>query len=141
MTTPTPSDEQLAQSNLQPPHDDAASMQEYIEQAVAGYYVAGNSGAAITLDYRNGKNQLVTLNASAPTITVAHVPPGMRELNILLVQDGSGSRLLPTFSPAANYGAAGAPTLSTVAGKRDLLQFMTYDSGASLLLKSAVKGF
>lgn len=124
-----------------PVHDDSESNALAVDQAVAGYFNAGNSGSAITLDYRNGKTQLVTLTASAPTITVAHIPPGARELTLILAQDATGSRLIPTFSPAPNYGTAGAPTLTTTASKRDILKFTTTDSGVTLLFQSAVKGF
>lgn len=142
MTTPTPADIQIAQSNLTPPHADSESIQEYVEQAVAGYYVVGNSGATPTVDYRNGKTQLITLNASAPAIALKNVPPGRRELELILAQDATGSRLIPTFTgTTVNYGTAGAPVLTTTASKRDLLKFVTYDSGLTLLFQSIVKGF
>lgn len=124
-----------------PVHVDSASIQADIDQQVAGYFNAGNSGAAITLDYRKGRVQKVVLTASAPTITVTHVPPGARSLRLLLTQDATGTRLLPTFVPAANYGVAGAPTLSTAANKIDLLDFLSVDSGASLLAMPPTKGF
>lgn len=142
MTTPTPADIQLAQATKPPPHLDSYSVQEYIEQAVAGLYVIGNSGAACQFDYRKGATQLITLSASAPVITLAFVPPGERTIRLILAQDATGTRLMPTFAgTVVNYGTAGAPTLTTTASKRDILTFNTYDAGATLLFQGAVKGF
>lgn len=125
-----------------PFHVDSVSVPLAIDAAVGGYVNAGNSGAAITIDFRLGKTQLITLTASAPVITLGHVPSGARELKLILAQDATGSRLMPTFAgTTVNYGTAGAPTLTTTASKRDILTFITYDGGATLLFISAVKGF
>lgn len=113
-------------------------------QADAGvqFFDAGNSGAAITLDYRNGEVQRVTLNASAPAITVTHMPAGhYARLRLYLKQDGAGSRLLPSFVPSANYGVAGAPTLSTTAAKTDVLDLTSVDGGTTLQVLTVSKGF
>lgn len=113
-------------------------------QADAGvpFFDAGNSGAAITLDYRNGEVQRVILTASAPTITITHLPAGhYARLRLYLKQDATGSRLLPTFAPAANYGTAGAPTLSTAANKTDVLDLTSVDAGATLQVLTVSKGF
>lgn len=124
-----------------PVHDDSVSNAEALDLAVAGYNSAGNSGAAITLDLRKGLTQQVVLSASAPTITIGNVPTGARRIRILLKQDATGSRLLPTFSPAVNYGATGAPTLSTAAAKIDVLDLLSTDGGTTLLCTGRSLGF
>lgn len=121
-------------------HLDAASVSAAIDQGVAGYVDAGNSGAAKTLDLRLAANQKLTLTASAPTVTLANGGTGTaRRVRLLLTQDATGTRLLPTFVPAANYGAAGAPTLTVTAAKIDMLDFVLVNG--SLYFLGAVKGF
>lgn len=101
----------------------------------------GNSGAAKAINFGNGEVQKLTLTASAPTITVTGLVAGQHaEMTLLLAQDATGTRLLPTFSPAADYGSVGAPTLTTTANKVDVLKLVSYD-GVSIDYSVVGKGF
>jgi hypothetical protein len=82
--------------------------------------------ATIAWDMSAGYNAKVTLGgnrtAGAPTNPVEG-----RTYSLLLTQDGTGSR---TWTPAASmkFGAAGNPTLSTGAGKKDMVFLQCIDS-------------
>lgn len=90
----------------------------------------GNSGAAKTISVANGKHQKIVLTASAPTLTLVGFTSGSyEEILLYVVQDATGSRLLPTFSPAATWGAAGAPTLSTAAAAVDIIKLSDFNGG------------
>lgn len=103
----------------------------------------GNSGSAITVHMADGPHQSITLTASAATITVDSFPATgvYGEVTIELKQDGTGSRTIPTFSPAADYGTAGAPTLTTTAGKVDIIKLFTVDGGTTVRAIVLGKGF
>ena len=81
-------------------------------------YDAGNSSTALTLDWNNGNTQLVTLTGNC-TFTLSNPKDGFRYL-IVLKQDGTGSRTV-TWPSAVKWQAGTAPTLSTTAGKADLV--------------------
>ena len=109
--------------------------------AAAVVYDNGNSGASKTISAANGTRQKITLTASAPTLTVSGLTVGSYgEVLLYLIQDGTGTRLLPTFSPVARYGAAGAPTLSTAAGAVDIVRLFSIDGGTTLNVVLVEKG-
>jgi hypothetical protein len=111
------------------------------DDAGTDFHDNGNSGAAITIDYDNGEVQRVVLTASAPTITVINMPVGkFARLKLYLKQDATGTRLLPTFVPAANYGTPGAPALTVTAAKTDVLDLTSVDGGVTLQVLTVVKG-
>jgi hypothetical protein len=82
-----------------------------------GMFNAGNSGSAITIDWSNGPNQMVTLTANCTISFVNSMlcPHGVLEL----YQDSVGSRV-PTLS-GASYRSGSPPTWSTAAGAHDTL--------------------
>lgn len=86
----------------------------------------GNSSTAVTLDLSQASVAKTTLTASAATVTLTNGQAGASYV-FQLAQDSTGGRTLPTFSPALNYGANGAPTLSTAASKNDFLNIFTPD--------------
>lgn len=87
-------------------------------QAALKYYNAGDSGSAITLDWNNGQEQRVKLTTSAPTITLTNPVTGTYYV-VGLVQDATGSRLFPTFSPTPKPDSGTFPTLTTTANRKD----------------------
>ena len=103
---------------------------------------AGASGTAITVDYSDGSVQQVTLDHSGPTITLTNFPTTgtYGRLRLLLTQDGTGSRTVPTFSPAADYGTPGAPTLTVTATKTDVVDLYSTDGGTTVKAVLVVKG-
>lgn len=101
----------------------------------------GNSGAAKAITRASGAWQKITLTASAPTLTISGFTAGsFAEITLYLIQDGTGSRLLPTFSPVARYGSAGAPTLSTAAASVDVVKLFSIDGGTTLDVVLVEKG-
>lgn len=90
-------------------------------QANCKYYNAGDSGSALTINWNNGNEQRVRLTASAPTLTLSNPVAGAYYV-LHLVQDATGSRLLPTFSPTLKVESNGTnPTLTTTASRKDKL--------------------
>lgn len=134
----------------QPPHIDSASVAEYIDQQNFGFSDNATAQAAnFSLDLGKGRMQRVVLGASGLTITLTNPKPSgsggsgpiAQSVDIYLKQDATGSRTLPTFSPALNYGTAGAPTLTTTAAKTDILTLRSLDGGVTWLCTGVVKGF
>lgn len=72
------------------------------------------------IDWSIGNCQCVTLGASGLTITAPAVGVGFFQLKV--TQDATGSRTLPTFSPAINW-IGGTPVLPIAANSVELLQF------------------
>lgn len=63
----------------------------------ASEYDAGNTGAAITINFAtNGPYQKVTLNNAAPAITISTVGLVVGKYQLKVIQDGTGGRL-PTW--------------------------------------------
>jgi hypothetical protein len=94
------------------------------------YFDAGNSGAAATINLANGNIQKITLTAGC-TITLASPPSGAyRSLMLFVFQDAAGSRTI-TWPASVHWGTAGAPVLSTVAGKMDKILLDTVDGGTT----------
>lgn len=85
----------------------------------------GNSGSSITLDLSQGSTVKTTLNAATPALTLSNGQTGASYV-LMLVQDGSGSRV-PSWVTTIDWGANGAPTLSTGAGKIDFINIFTPD--------------
>jgi hypothetical protein len=81
-------------------------------------YDAGNSSTALTLDWNNGNTQLTTLTGNC-TFTLSNPKDGFRYL-IILKQDGTGSRIV-TWPSSVKWSAGTTPTLSTTAGKVDVV--------------------
>ncbi len=81
------------------------------------------SAGAVTCNCATSDKHNVTAAVST-TVTFSNLTAGQIVV-LKFIQGGSGSCTLTT-SPAADWGAAGAPTLSTVVGKIDILTFF-YD--------------
>jgi hypothetical protein len=96
-----------------------------VEKAVS----VGNSGSALTLSLSSGSVQTVTLSASC-TFTMPSASAGA-SLTLFLTQNGS---FTATFT-SVKWAGATAPTITTGAGKIDILTFVsdgTYWYGAAL---------
>lgn len=104
------------------------------------YFDAGNSGAAITIDLANGNVQKLTLTANC-TITLTNPGAGaMRSLTLLVFQDATGLRTI-TWPGSVSWGDAGAPILSLVASKMDIISLFTVDGGTTWYGALGAKGF
>lgn len=93
--------------------------------------VAANSTANYQIDCNAANDFALTLTANC-TLTVTNVPPsGQRySVTLMLIQDGTGGRTV-VWPSGTKWSSAGAPTLSTGAGKVDFVCLTTRDGGAS----------
>lgn len=82
--------------------------------------------ANIAWDMSAGYNAKVTLGG-ARTLTTPTNPVEGRTYSLKVIQDGSGSRTL-SWPTAISFGIVGAPTLSTGAGKIDLISLQCLES-------------
>ena len=66
----------------------------------------------------------------ATTLTFPTPSAAVSSLGLMLIQGGSGSYTV-TWPGVVSWGDAGAPTLSTAVGKKDVVSCGTVDTGAS----------
>lgn len=96
-------------------------------------YNNGNSGTAITIDWKLGQKQKLTLTGNA-TLTFT-APRGPCNLILKVVQDATGSRTI-TWPSAVKWPGGTAPTLTTTASATDIIALYydgtNYYSQASL---------
>ena len=104
--------------------------------------VAVTSGTTLAIDLSNGNTGTVTLGHSVTDIDFTNVPTnGISTFTLQVTQDGTGSRTMAINAVTVNGGShatAKTPggsglTLSTAAGKIDLLTFLFVDAGTPLL--------
>lgn len=112
-------------------------------QSLTGSGVAINdatpTGSSYFLDWSQAGETRVKLTRPASRITQQGAADGQR-CSLVLIQSSVGGNLV-TFTGETNFGAGGAPTLSTGAGLRDRLQFVfNADSGVYDFIGIA-KGF
>jgi hypothetical protein len=94
-----------------------------------------NTGTAMTVNWNSGNEQYANVNA-AVTITMSNGLDGARYVLILK----TGTSLGATWDAAVSWGLAGAPTLSTAAGKYDIFTF-TYLAGINKYLGAYSQGY
>lgn len=87
------------------------------------------SGGSVAVNAALGNVGRLTLTASGWTISNPTNPVDGQGLVFQLVQDATGNRTV-TWDTAYDFGAGGAPTLSTAGNAIDVLGFV-YDSGVS----------
>ncbi len=104
--------------------------------------VAVTSATTLAIDLANGNTGTVTLGHSVTDIDFTNVPTnGISTFTLQVTQDGTGSRTMAINAVTVNGGShatAKTPggsglTLSTAAGKIDLLTFLFVDAGTPLL--------
>lgn len=86
----------------------------------------GNSGTADTIDWGSGNFQKSTMTGNCTYTFTA--PPVKGRYQLMLVQDGTGSRTA-TWPAAVKWPGGTAPTLSTAASSIDIITF--YYDGTS----------
>ncbi len=92
----------------------------------AGTYTL-TDGATIAIDWNNGATQTVTLGATGRLVTMAN-PVAGQVYRLIIVQDATGSRTITTW-PTIKWAGGAAPTLTTTAGKTDIITLL-YSGGA-----------
>lgn len=80
----------------------------------------GNSGTSDTIDWGASNKQKSTLTGNCTFVFTA--PTGPCSLILKLVQDGTGSRTV-TWPANVKWPAGTAPTLTTTAGRVDIITF------------------
>lgn len=83
-------------------------------------------GATISWDMSQGYNAKVTLGGNRTLATPTNPVLGI-DYSLAVIQDGTGSRTL-TWPSCFDWGATGAPTLTTTASKVDQLIFRCTDA-------------
>ena len=78
--------------------------------------------ASIAVNAAAGNVFAVTLTASTGTLANPASPVNGQAIRIRVIQDGTGGRTL-AYGSAYDFGAAGTPSLSSAAGKVDILGF------------------
>lgn len=91
--------------------------------------VALTFGASIAVNAAAGNVFDVTLTASTGTLANPTNPVDGQVIRVRVTQDATGSRTL-AYGTTYDFGAAGAPSLSTAAGATDILPFQ-YDAAAA----------
>jgi hypothetical protein len=107
----------------------AGTAGQYLVSAGAGVPVwtgrttvfnAGNTGAAITLNFNtNGLVQQITRNAST-TITLT-APPLSGTVIVVMVHDGTAGAYTVAYSPAVKFPSGTAPTYTNTAAAVDII--------------------
>ncbi|NDD86061.1 hypothetical protein EBZ38_17515 [bacterium] len=87
-------------------------------------YDAGTKTGNFTLDFANGPCQQVTINAAGPLVITLSNPVTGGAYLLKVVQGATPGTV--TWPVAVKWGAAGAPVLSTVTGKIDIIN-LYYD--------------
>jgi hypothetical protein len=107
----------------------------YIAPAV----VALTDGATIAVDAALGNDFRVTIAGSRTINDPTSAVDGQR-ITFQITQ-GSGGGFIVTWGSAFDFGAAGVPTLSTAAGKTDVLGFIYNAALSSWLCVGSALGF
>jgi|TARA_R100000081_G_C4803857_1_gene166059 hypothetical protein len=105
-----------------------------------GVHTITASGANIPIDWDNGNVQVIELAGSGPYTLQNSTNLEVGATYILIVkQDGSGSRLINTYESQYEFPGATAPTLTTGAGKADIITMIAYN--ANTLMCSSTLDF
>lgn len=103
---------------------DLVAIEAQLDKNFVKEHDAGNSGAALTVDWGNGDTQKVTMTGNC-TFTFSNGKAG-HWYALRLVQDGTGSRTA-TWPAAVKWPGGTAPTLTTTASREDVLLFYCVD--------------
>lgn len=94
-----------------------------LTQFLAPAVVSLTFGATISVNAALGNDFRLTLTASTGTIANPANPVDGQRIDFQVAQDGTGSRTV-AWGTAYDFGASGAPTLSTAASKVDIIGFV-----------------
>jgi len=111
-------------------------------QAVSPLQTLTDGATISTWDCSLGQKAKVTLGAAGRTMAA---PSNMVEGTtyfLWVIQDATGSRTITTWNAVFDFGAAGAPTLSTTGNRADLLTFEALNiGGIKMRFTGIAKGF
>ena len=89
--------------------------------AFSSEYDNGNSGTSKTIDWNNGNKQKITLTGNC-TLTFTAPAGGVGNYQLLVIQDGTGSRTL-TWPGTVKWAGGVASTLTLTAAGVDIISF------------------
>lgn len=84
--------------------------------------------ASIAIDHAAGVNRYLTLGGNRAVAAPTNAKRGW-PLNLLIRQDGTGSRVITGWDATFDFGEGTAPTLSTAANAEDLVTFICLAGG------------
>ncbi len=87
--------------------------------AFSSEYDNGNSGTSKTIDWNNGNKQKITLTGNC-TLTFTAPAGGVGNYQLLVIEDGTGSRTL-TWPGTVKWAGGVAPTLTLTAAGVDII--------------------
>jgi hypothetical protein len=105
-------------------------------------HAVGNSGTALTLDASSTSGYIKTITLTGNcTFTLTGATSGQAAaLELLLTQDGTGSRTV-TWPASVKWHGGTAATLTTAAGGRDRFILVSYDGGTNWFADQIGKGY
>jgi hypothetical protein len=88
--------------------------------------------ASTTLTYSTAQVWDITMNANITTLTISAEPASGRygEMTLKLIYNSATARTI-AWANGIKWGTPGAPTLTSVSGKHDVIHLWTTDAGAS----------
>jgi hypothetical protein len=118
--------------------------------ALAGFTLTGwiapavvgltQSGGAVAVNAALGNDFRLTLTASGWQVSNPTNPVDGQRIDFQFTQDSTGSRTI-TWGSAYNFGASGAPTLTTTASKTDVVGFIYSAAKSQWLYAGGVFGY
>jgi hypothetical protein len=88
------------------------------------------SSNSLTLDLNNGNIFIVNLNANITTLTISNPPSSQFSGNFTIIFTADGTPRSVLWPPSIKWSTS-VPTLTSTNGKRDILNFITYDGGTN----------
>lgn len=88
--------------------------------------------ASSTLNYSTAQVYAITMNANITTLTISNPPATGRygEMTLKLIYNSATARTI-AWPAAVKWGTPGAPTLTSVSGKHDVIHLWTDDAGTT----------
>lgn len=89
--------------------------------------------ATTTLNYSTAQVYVITMSVNITTLSVSNEPATGRygEMTLKLVYNSATARTIDWTDIGVKWGTPGAPTLTSVSGKHDVIHLWTDDAGAS----------
>jgi len=92
--------------------------------------ITANSSTAYTVDASTGEAWKLTMTGNCTLTLSGQSASDLTPVTLYLIQDATGSRTM-TWPASVKWGTSGAPTLSTAAGKIDIVTLFTLDNGTT----------
>ena len=111
-----------------------------LTQYLAPAVVTLTYATTVTVNAAAGNDFRLTLTASTATMGAPSSPVDGQRIDFMLTQ-GTGGSFTVAWNAVYDFGTAGAPTLSTAAGKIDIIGFVYNAAATKWLCMGAALGF